>query len=288
MSQLVIVSMRLLAYLPLAWVRSLGYLLGRALYVLVPARRHVTEVNLRLCFPSLNERDINALARQVLVHFAQAWLDRSWLWHGREGVARQRCQLLGDIGQLTGPGSVVIFSPHFVGLDAGWTALTQQLPCPFATIYTNQANRVMDRWILAGRKRFGSHHLFGRADGVKPVLAALRQGERLYLLPDMNFGPHESVFVPFYDVPACTVPSLSRFARLGSAVVVPVVTRMTRSGYDVQVMPAWTDYPTSDSTADTALMNRRLQGFIDAMPSQYYWVHKRFKDRPDGLPDFYG
>ena len=34
--------------------------------------------------------------------------------------------------------------------------------------------------------------------------------------------------------------------------------------------------------ADTALMNQHLEGYIDTMPSQYYWVHRRFKTRPEG------
>jgi KDO2-lipid IV(A) lauroyltransferase len=182
---------------------------------------------------------------------------------------------------------VVIFAPHFVGLDAGWTALTQQVPRHFTTIYTDQANKIADAWILRGRQRFGSCRLFGRADGVKSIIASLRQGDPLYLLPDMNFGPQESLFVPFYGVSAATVPSLSRFARLGRARVVPVVTRMTPQGYEVQVLPAWSNYPTDDQQADTALMNARLQTYIDAMPEQYYWVHKRFKDRPAGEPDPY-
>ena len=186
------------------------------------------------------------------------------------------------MGELQDTAPVVIFAPHFVGLDAGWTALTQQLPRHFTTIYTDQANKVIDSWILAGRQRFGHAHLFGRADGVKTIVATLRTGDPLYLLPDMNFGPEDSVFVPFYGVPAATVPSLSRFAKLGRAKVVPVISRMTSQGYDVQVFPAWTDFPSSDVVADTALMNQRLQTYIDTMPDQYFWVHKRFKDRPEG------
>ena len=118
-------------------------------------------------------------------------------------------------------------------------------------------------------------------------MAALRQGDPLYLLPDMNFGAQESLFVPFYGVSAATVPSLSRFAKLGRAKVVPVVTRMTSQGYEVQVLPAWSEFPTDDVQADTALMNARLQTYIDAMPEQYYWVHKRFKDRPPAEPEIY-
>jgi len=62
---------------------------------------------------------------------------------------------------------------------------------------------------------------------------------------------------------------------------------MTPQGYEVQVLPAWQDFPTDDLKADTALMNVRLQSYIDTMPDQYYWVHKRFKDRPPGEPDVY-
>jgi KDO2-lipid IV(A) lauroyltransferase len=165
--------------------------------------------------------------------------------------------------------------------------LTQQSSRDFTTIYTDQADKVVDAWVLAGRRRFGSGRVFGRADGVKPLVSALREGAPLYLLPDMNFGPEESIFVAFYGVPAATVPSLSRFARLGRAKVVPVVTRMTPGGYDTEVLPAWDDFPSGDTVADTALMNQRLQGYIDAMPDQYYWVHKRFKTRPAGLPPVY-
>jgi KDO2-lipid IV(A) lauroyltransferase len=115
----------------------------------------------------------------------------------------------------------------------------------------------------------------------------LRAGEILYLLPDMNFGPQESIFVPFYGVTAATVPSLSRLARLGRAKVVPVTTRMTATGYTVMVHPAWSHFPTEDLEADTARMNRTLQDYIDTMPAQYYWVHKRFKTRPPGEPPVY-
>jgi KDO2-lipid IV(A) lauroyltransferase len=109
----------------------------------------------------------------------------------------------------------------------------------------------------------------------------------MYLLPDMNFGPEESIFVPFYGVPAATVPSLSRFARLARAKVVPLVCRLTPAGYELRLLEAWAGFPSEDLVADTALMNERLQGYIDAMPAQYYWVHKRFKTRPPGEPGVY-
>ena len=188
---------------------------------------------------------------------------------------------------LTREGAVVMFAPHFYGMDAGGSAVMQQIDRPACTIYSTQPNPALDEWMQAGRQRFGDATLLSRTEGVKPIVRALREGKMLYLLPDMDLGPTESVFVPFYGVPTATVPSLSRFAKLGHARVVPVVTRLTDFGYEVKVHPAWPDYPSADATADAALMNQRLQGYIDEMPEQYYWVHKRFKTRPPGEASFY-
>lgn len=119
------------------------------------------------------------------------------------------------------------------------------------------------------------------------ILSGLRKGGLLYLLPDMDFGRNDSLFVPFYGVTAATVPSLSRFARLGRAKVISMVTRITPTGYLAELSPAWPGYPTDDAEADTALMNQYLQSYIDVTPGQYYWVHKRFKTRPEGEPSIY-
>jgi KDO2-lipid IV(A) lauroyltransferase len=155
------------------------------------------------------------------------------------------------------------------------------------SIYTPQRNEAVDAWLHDGRRRWGQLRLFYRDEGVKAIITAVRAGELLYLLSDMNFGPEESIFVPFYGVQAATVPSLSRFAKLGRAKVVPVVSRITKQGYDVEVYPAWENFPSSDVRADTAYMNHWLEQVINTMPSQYYWVHKRFKTRPDGEPYLY-
>ena len=54
-----------------------------------------------------------------------------------------------------------------------------------------------------------------------------------------------------------------------------------------ELTPAWDHYPTDDVEADTARMNRELESYINTMPGQYYWVHKRFKTRPEGQPSLY-
>ena len=280
--------MRALAALPLPVIRALGWLLGYVLYAVIGPRRRVVLINLRLCFPELTERQRRALARRTSVRFTQALLDRAWLWHAHQDVVRRRLRLTGAIEDLTRPGAVVIFAPHFYGMDAGGSAIMQQVPRAGSTLYATQSNATMDDWMRAGRARFGDVTPIARAAGPKPILRALREGRMLYLLPDMDLGPRESVFVPFFGVNTATVPSLARFAKLGHARVVPVVTRMTRAGYEACVHPAWSGYPGDDPAADAARMNRELEGYIRAMPEQYYWVHKRFKTRPPGEASFYG
>jgi KDO2-lipid IV(A) lauroyltransferase len=287
LSKLGLLVLRGLGYLPLSCLRALGSGLGALLLVAIPSRRRVVQTNLRVCFPDLSDTERDTLTRQTFVCFAQAWLDRSWLWHRSALCVRSRVKLCGQVDELSEATPTVLFAPHFMGLDVGWTALTMSLPLHFNTIFTPQSNAVVDAWVAKGRQRYGNVRLFRREDGVKPIVAALRKNELLYLLPDMNFGPSESIFVPFYGQQAATVPSLSRFAKLGRARVIPVITRMTESGYEVQVNPAWADFPTDDAEADTATMNQRLEVFINKMPDQYFWVHKRFKTRPQGAPDLY-
>ena len=287
MVNVLIAVLRLFARLPLSWVRVAGHGLGWLLWHLARKRRRIVLVNLKQCLPELSAPEREALAYRHFVAFGQSVMDRSWLWHAPEALVRQRLRWVGDVQALQQPGPLVMFAPHFVGLDVGWTALTLQLPLRFTTIFTPQSNATVDAWVAQGRVRFGQVRLFSREDGVKPIVSALRDNEVLYLLPDMNFGANESIFVPFYGEPAATVPSLSRFAKLGRARVMPVTTRMTPTGYEVVVHPAWTDFPTNDVAADTALMNQRLEALINTMSTQYFWVHKRFKTRPLGAPELY-
>lgn len=280
--------MRVLACLPLSWVRALGWVMGQVLHAVASRRRRIARTNWALCFPEDSTLERHRAVRRHFVYFAQAWLDRSWLWEGSEAKVRARLKVTWATHELHSDQPTLLLGPHFVGMDAGGTALALLQPRRYACIYLSQINEEVDRWMRAGRLRFGTVRLVEKQQGLRTVVHSLRSGEALYLLPDMDLGPEESVFVPFYGVPAATVPTLPRLARLAGAKVVPVVTRLTRNGYEVEVLPAWTGYPGRDPVADTALMNRRLEGMIAGMREQYYWVHKRFKTRPPGEPSLYG
>jgi Kdo2-lipid IVA lauroyltransferase/acyltransferase len=282
-----VLVMRLIAPLPLPILRGMGWLLGQLLYVLIWPRRKVVRVNLSLCFPKMPPEQRQQLQRQVFVRFAQAWLDRSWLWHGSREQLAKRLKVTGDVHALQQEPRLVLFSPHFVGLDAGGVAITKERMRPLCSIYSSQRNAVVDAWILEGRQRFGGLRLFARMEGVREIAASVEAGEALYLLPDMDFGSHGAEFVPFFGVNAATVTSLSRFARLCKAHVITLSNRMTTQGYEVNFSSPWSDFPSRDARADTERMNRELEALVRKAPDQYYWVHKRFKTRLPGEPSVY-
>lgn len=290
MSVLFIALMRFLSHWPLPALRVLGHVLGVLLWAVVPSRRRIVQINLRLCFPHKSDAEIHHLARAHFVQFAQSLLDRAWLWHSPLRLVEQRLKWVGSdlaMAQLAKEGPKIVFAPHFVGLDAGGLALTLKASKPVAFIFVPQHNKVMDAWVNQGRQRTGNVKPYFRHEGVKHIMSGLRQGEMLHLSPDMDFGPEESVFVSFMGVPAATVPSLPRFARLGRAPVMSLVTRMTPQGYEMEVSEMWSNFPTADVQADTQRMNDELAKAIERTPDQYYWVHKRFKTRPEGAPAVY-
>ena len=279
-----------LSFLPLSALRRLGAVIGTALYALVGRRAQITRRNLELCFPQWSAQQVDQVARAVFVNFAKAWLDRSWLWHASRDKIERRLTLLGDEGGLAllkSSAPLVIFAPHFVGLDVAWTKLTLDDSRPMLTIYTPQSSATADQWMKEGRERFGRVGVGTRQDGVRALIKGIKDGHALYLLPDMNFGPEESIFVPFFGVPAATVPSLSKFAKLSGAQVLPITTRMTHKGYEVVVHPVWEHYPTQDVQADTERMNQWLQAEVTGHVEQYFWLHKRFKTRPAGQAPIY-
>lgn len=276
----------LLHWLPLPVLRALGGGLGRLFYRFASERRNVVLTNLRLCFPERSEAEREAMARQHFIVFAKAFLDRTlgW-WASKERL--QRLIRIQGVDNLTDPEGrpIILLSPHFVGLDAGATRISMYVPG--CTVYSRQKNQVLDKLLYDGRGRFTDTVMLSRKDGMRKIVKAMKDGYRFYYLPDMDFGPKESIFVPFFGVQAATIPALSRLVRLTGAKVVACITRQVPDGYEVEVMPAWDNFPGESVEADTEFMNRFIESQVLRMPEQYYWVHRRFKTRPPGEQRFY-
>ena len=278
----------LLRFLPLAVLSRLGSALGMLLYALARERRDVVLINLRFCFPQLSVTERSLLARRHFRAFGRSILEHGILWWG----SKQRVQRLVKFEGLehwraVGGRPVILLAPHFVGLDMGGVRLVSEFP--LVSVYSKQKDSAFDAVLYRGRTRFVPPELYSRQQGIRPVVRAMRKGLPFYYLPDMDFGERDSLFVPFFGVPAATITGLPRMAQLAGAVVVPCVTRQLpgSGGYVVRLYPAWTDFPSGNLEADVRRMNAFIEERVREMPEQYYWLHKRFKTRPAGEPNPY-
>ena len=278
----------LLHWLPLALLAPLGRAAGLLLYALAGERRRVVLTNLRLCFPDLREPQRVQLARNHFAVFTRSLLEHGILWWGsRERVLRMvRVEGL-EHWLAVRERPVIWLSPHFVGLDMGGIRLTAEFP--LVSVYSKQKNPAFDAVLLHGRTRLGPTELYSRQDGIRPVAKAIKKGLPFYYLPDMDFGERDSMFVPFFGVPAATITGLARIAAMTGAVVVPAVTTQLPGGdgYVLRFYPAWDHYPGGDLAANTRRMNAFIEERVREMPEQYYWLHKRFKTRPPGEQKIY-
>ncbi len=278
----------LLQWLPLPVLAALGNVLGLLAYALAHKRRRIALVNLGLCFPQWSEAERRRIARRHFQALSRSVLEHGVLWWG----SKERIQRLVRVEGVENLDAardrpVIALAPHFVGLDIGGVRLTTEWSG--CTIYRRQSNSLTDSMLLRGRSRFMPQRLILRSDGVRPVVRAMREGLPLHYSPDQDFGPRDSIFVPFFGVPAATVTGASRIARLAGAVIVPVVTRQLpgSGGYVVTFYPAWRDFPSGDEARDTRRVNEFIEERALEMPEQYLWVHRRFKTRPPGAASFY-
>jgi Kdo2-lipid IVA lauroyltransferase/acyltransferase len=278
----------LLHFLPLSIFAAIGSGLGGLLYFLAHERRDVCLTNLARCFPQMPEPERIAIAKAHFRAFGRSVLERAILWWAsREEVMRLvRVEGLERIRARNGQ-PLILLVPHFVGLDAGCTRLTCEID--MVGIYAKQKHPLIDALLLSGRTRFGHQRAIPRQDGIRPAVAALKEGTPFYYLPDQDYGARDTIFVPFFGVPTATITGLSRMTRLTGARVLPCVTRMLPggAGYLLQCYPVWENFPSGDDVVDARRMNAFIEERVREMPEQYFWTHKRFKTRPPGEAKWY-
>jgi KDO2-lipid IV(A) lauroyltransferase len=290
LSRLAVFLLWLLHGLPLPLLAAIGRGLGWVLFRVAGRRRRIVEINLSLCFPELDDTQRRRLAQAHFQVLARSMLERGMLWWSRPERLQRLIRVEGADtirGLLDAGRPIMLLAPHFVGLDAGGVGIAMRFDC--ASLYAEQSSKVFNRLLYQGRKRFGDQLLLSRDENLRTIVRAMKAGRPFYYLPDVNFRTRDSIFVPFFGVPAATVSGLSRLAKLTGAAVVPCATRMLPGGqgYVVEVGQAWDNYPTGDVEADTRRMNAWIEEAVRTMPEQYYWVHRRFKTRPAGEPPLY-
>ena len=280
-----VIVLWLVHFLPLRSIGAIGAVLGAVVYQF--GRGRVTRINLALCFPQMPEEERHALGLRHFKMLGRNVLELSVMVWGSEEELLRLIRVEGSEHWEEAAGRpVILLAPHFIGLNMGGIRVAYQFPGT-ASVYSRQKNPVLDRIFLKARSRFGAPHLVSRQEGLRSIIRVIRSGKPFYFLPDMDFGPRDAIFSPFFGVPAATITTLPRLAKLTGAAVLPLVTRQDGEGYVARLYPAWKDYPSGNLEADVRRMNAFIEERVLEMPEQYFWAHKRFKTRPPGEPSPY-
>ena len=270
----------LIVKLPWSVQMALGKYLGVLMYYALAKRRHVCEVNIQLAFPELNTFQQGALVKAHFVSLGRGLLETSLSWWGNSERLTQQTVIEGleHLQHAQQQGGVVLLSAHFTSLELGGRLLAQFIP--LHVVYRPHQNPVIE-WRVARlrAKRYGK--ALSR-DDIREMLRSLQQGQVVWYAQDQNFGHKNSVFAPFFNVPAATNTATSRISRLGKARVVPFFTVRTPTGYQLQFYPALENFPSNDVLNDTIQINQVIESQVRLYPEQYLWTHRRYKDRPEG------
>ncbi|MFC5436327.1 LpxL/LpxP family Kdo(2)-lipid IV(A) lauroyl/palmitoleoyl acyltransferase [Rhodanobacter umsongensis] len=279
----------LIAQLPpraLAWLgRRLGALVSR----MPSARRQIAQANIALCFPALdaaaraalvdaNLRDIG----MMLVEFALGWMGRD------QRIADVPTRIEGlehlEAARAQGRG-VLLVGGHFSHLELCARLVSQRIR--IAGMYRRMDSTVFEWVVLRARLHYASA-MFDK-DDIRGTVKYLRSGGTLWYAPDQDMRSKDSVFVPFFGVPAATITATHHLARLSGATVVPFFHRRLPDGqgYALRLGAPLEAFPGADVLADTARINACIEQMVREAPEQYLWVHKRFKTRPAGEPAIY-
>ena len=283
--------LRLFAFLPYVITVYVGYGLGWLAAHIPNSRAKVVKTNLRLCFPNLNEQEIDALALKHWKLFGRSVVERSRVWLGSADQILSFVQLNSEI-PIGDRKPRILVNPHFVGLEGGFMALSalgmkNNMPRG-AGLYQKMKNPFFNQKMVEWRDRFGAKSI-ERQGRLRDIIRETKAGNFVVIAPDIDLGPRDSIFVPFFNIPTSTVTSVSQLAKLSGAEVCLMTTTLNkdRKGYTCHISEPLPNFPSDDAEKDTARLNQYIEELVRERPAEYYWVHKRFKHRPPGEPSLY-
>ena len=277
-----------LVRLPLPMVSALGRSAGRLLYTLGRSRRQITLRNLELCFPDLSQTERIELAKDTFRHVGMGALELMipWLNPRKDLMANFRIEGLEHLNEAVEKNrGVILLGGHYSVMDVISPALAT---CgPIDVMYRFNKNPAWEWLQLNGRKRY-FEGVIERED-TRDVLRHIKKGRVIWYAADQDYGRKHSVFAPFFGIDAATITATARFAKLNNSPVLFLQhTKDMKTGqWVLKYHPILENYPSGNDVADATRINAELEKLIRENPSQYLWLHKRFKTRPEGEKSLY-
>jgi KDO2-lipid IV(A) lauroyltransferase len=265
----------------------LGKLMGAAM----KRRRQIALRNIERCFPELNGEQREALVRDSFNALARALFEIAWSWSASTRRILRMSQVDGMENFLdaeeTGRG-VLLITAHLSCLEIGGRIVSETAGRGvFSGMYRPLKSEVLEWYQTRSRLQYGRGMISKR--DMRSAIRYLRKGGILWYAPDQDFGPEQSLFAPFFGIQTATLLATHRLVAMTGCVVVPmfpVYDAETRR-YTVRLLPALEDFPSDDAQQDLARLNAVMEAHVRTAPEQYWWIHRRFKTRPEGEAPFY-
>lgn len=273
----------LICLMPLRVRWAVGSGLGRAGYRFARKRRQIVETNLRLCFPENTDQAHNRLTKDIFISSGISIIETAVGWfispeHYNDLVDFENLDLLLDTqNQKKG---VLLLGMHLSTLD--FTGAVVGRNASVDVMYRRNKNQLIETVMTRGRKKHFPSAI--ERDDVRQVIRRLKKGATVWYGADQDYGIKHSVFAPFFNIPAATITAPSRLIKMtGANVLILSHYRDLSTGrYRVCFSRMPEGYPSDDDVADCTMYNQVVESCVLQAPEQYWWLHRRFKTRPDG------
>ncbi len=280
----------LLSRLPYRTLLRTGHGLGWLVARIPGSRRRIAARNLQLCFPDLDQAQRAALLEQnlrdvglMLVEFALAWMG------SRKAIARVPVTIEGlehiAAARARGQG-VLLTGAHFSHLELAGRLLIERGDVALAGMYREHGDAAFE-WAIRRRRQRYAATMFSKNE-VRACVRYMKAGGIIWYAPDQDMRGKDTVFVPFFGIDASTLTATHHLARLSAACVIPFFhRRRPEGGYVLRLEAPLADFPGKDVGTDTTRINAIIERMAREAPSQYLWIHRRFKSRPPGEAPLY-
>lgn len=254
-------------------------------YRLIPKERKRTIQHLTLAFPEKSQQEIVAMSRSVYYD-----LGRNFGEYLR-GIRRKKIAYYESILRVNGwdhleqaiaKGKGVIMITGHMGafeLCASYIALKG---VPLTVASTALKDPKLNSILVHSRESKGIRNV-PRGSSSFTLLKALKKGETIGLLIDQDTKV-KSVFVPFFGEECATPVGPALLALKTGAPVIAMGIHLAKDGkQELNVLPEikfnYSGNEQIDLVDHTALLNQTIEDLIMMAPTQWVWMHQRWKTK---------
>jgi len=147
----------------------------------------------------------------------------------------------------------------------------------------NSLNQILEKF----RTSSGAKMIYSGESAIQ-IIKAIKRQESIFMLIDQDIKRSKGVFVKFMGKRAYTPLGATMVALRTGVPVVPMAIRRTEDDKHIlTTLPELELIRTGDKEKDieenTQLFNNTLEKLIDMDPTQWVWMHRRWKTKPEDI-----